>query len=115
MSAQIARIDAVFAQEVPDDTWKSGASAELRGAVTQALPTQSTLNSIECRKNLCKLVTTHATRADMQKFSGALLIGPSRTLPSHTWGAAVQNPETLSDSTVRLTTFLSRPGYDWNY
>jgi len=69
---ELAHIQAEFAAEGNDPSWNPG--RELQAKVEEVMPRGSVLRSIECRRSMCRMETSHADLDDYNKFAHEFLL-----------------------------------------
>jgi hypothetical protein len=65
---EVARIDAVFSEERPDQRWSRNSEAKLTSALLQFAEGGSRIQQVECRSTLCKVRAEHASEQGFRNF-----------------------------------------------
>jgi hypothetical protein len=107
MAETHAGYERLFTNQRIDSAWTERAKRLVDERLPALLPEGSTVRSIECRADLCRLETAHADRATYWKFLKAAFLTPRKTF----WnGSAYSVPLNDDPSGGAMVTYLAREG-----
>lgn len=97
-----------FAGQMPDQSWSIGTATEVQAKVFARLPKDSRLMSIECRKSMCRLETSHHDEQTYQAF-----LSKSLAAPDFNWQGAIAYSTSRDDSSgeIAAVAYMMRAGY----
>jgi hypothetical protein len=100
-------LDNRFDDERPDSSWSIQAAREVKSAVSGALPAGSSLGTIECRTNLCRIETTHESIDAFKAYVDTAYLSRDKK----TWDSGVNALVTArTPSSVTAVTYMAREG-----
>lgn len=102
--------ETTWAAEPTDSKWADSATKLARDRVASVLPTGSTVDSIDCKDSMCRIETSHATRAQYQAFVDGALRDPH----THIWNGgymfALESDDSARGGDIKVVSFLARDG-----
>ena len=100
-------LDNRFDDEQPDSSWSIQAAREVKSAVSGTLPAGSTLGTIECRTNLCRIESTHDSIDSFKAYVDTAYLSRDKK----TWNSGVNALVTArTPSAVTAVTYMAREG-----
>lgn len=104
-----AQIDGKFAQEPIDPGWSSDAERQLRQALERQPSPGTTLASVSCRRDLCRVESFHTSLEAFHDYAESSYMADDR-LP---WNGAFTLLVTeQSDALVKAVSFVAKEGSD---
>jgi hypothetical protein len=106
-----AHVNAAFTAETADPSWKPEAS--VRSTLNELLPKGASVASIECRRSLCRVETSHPNAESQRSYVQAVGL-PGPTQASRPFAGALFDEGTPSADgrEVRSVTYFTRPGFE---
>jgi hypothetical protein len=102
-----AQLEVKFQAETRDPQWSREASTEARRALSTDLPIGSALETVDCRANLCRVESSHASVEAFRTFVEAALMSRGKKLWNAGFSAQVV---AQSASGIKAVTFIAREG-----
>jgi hypothetical protein len=104
-------VDAAFDSESVDPSWRP--EAEVRSTLRELLPAGVSLRSVDCRRSLCRVETSHPNAESQRAYVQAVAM-PSPTQGNRPFDGALFDEGTPSPGghEVRSITYLMRPGFE---
>jgi hypothetical protein len=106
----LAYIETEFGNEVGNAEWNP--TNDLRGKLTPILPEGSSIRSLQCRRTMCRVETSHKDLVSYQAFARAFVLPGDNGQPL--WmGASVFNvttPPGPNDESLVTVAYLAREG-----
>ena len=103
----LAQLDDKFEAEERDPNWSGPAATQATRALTSDLPSGSTLGSVECRTNLCRVESSHPSLDAFQSFVHSALLSRDKKLWNGGFSAQVVAQGPLG---VKAVTYIAKEG-----
>jgi len=104
----VAQLETKFQAEVRDPAWSEQAIATAtRALANDLLPSGSRVESVDCRRNLCRVESSHDNMAAFKSFVESSLLSRQKKLWNGAFSAEVI---AQSESGVQALTFITREG-----
>jgi hypothetical protein len=106
------RFAALFAGDGADPNWTPSAESDARDRLTALLPQGSRLDSIECRTQLCRIETTHASVEAYNRFVHAVFLDQGTQVWNSSGFSSRVDDGPYTGGGATMVTFVGHPGQD---